>query len=644
MDKNFDFSGWATRCDMLCSDGRTIRKGAFKDNDGDTVPLVWGHQHNDPNRVLGHALLEYRDDGVYTYGTFNDTEAGRNAKLLVQHEDVTHLSIYANKLRQMGGDVLHGDIREVSLVLAGANPGAFIDQVIRHGAEVDDEAVIYNDDAYGIDNLAHAEEYDDRKEDEDDKETVEDVINSMTDKQKKVLYALVGQALERSDEEGDVVEHSENEEDDEETVEDVINSMTEKQKNVLYALVGQALEHSEEESDEDEDEDDDEINHEDLEDDPMKKNVFDQETQPRENTLTHSEIEAIFSNAQRTGSLKHAVDDQLGQDYGIVNIDYLFPEAKSLDRTPQFINHDTGWVSKVMGSVHHTPFSRIKSVFADITRDEARARGYTKGKRKLDEVFALLKRATLPQTIYKKQKLDRDDVIDIVDFDVVAWMKGEMRLKLDEEIARAILIGDGRLDGSDDKINETNIRPVWKDDDLFTVKATVTYPNNATEDQMAKAFIRSVIRARKNYKGSGNPTMFTTEDQLTSMLLIEDNNGRIIYDTVSKLENALRVKEIVTVPVMENQTRTDGTGATRELLALIVNLNDYTVGADKGGAVSLFDDFDIDYNAMKYLIETRCSGALTKPYSAIAVETVTAAAPAPDDGDEDDGDDLGGEG
>jgi hypothetical protein len=641
MDKNFDFSGWATRCDMLCSDGRTIRKGAFKDNDGDTVPLVWGHQHNDPNRVLGHALLEYRDDGVYTYGTFNDTEAGRNAKLLVQHEDVTHLSIYANKLRQMGGDVLHGDIREVSLVLAGANPGAFIDQVIRHGAEVDDEAVIYNDDAYGIDNLAHAEEYDDRKKDEDDEETVEDVINSMTDKQKKVLYALIGQALEHSDEvdKEEAVEHSEDE-DDGETVKDVIDSMTEKQRNVLYALVGQALEHSEEE-----DEGDDEIKHEDLEDDPMKKNVFDQETQTHENTLSHSDIEAIFDNARRTGSLKHAVDDQLGQNYGIVNIDYLFPDAQKVDRTPQFINRDTGWVSEVMGSVHHTPFSRIKSVFADITRDEARARGYTKGKRKLEEVFALLKRTTVPQTIYKKQKLDRDDVIDIVDFDVVAWMKGEMRLKLDEEIARAILIGDGRLDGTDDKINETNIRPVWKDDDLFTVKALVTYPNNATEDQEAKAFIRSVIRARKNYKGSGDPVMFTTEDQLTSMLLIEDNNGRIIYDSVSKLANVLRVKKIVTVPVMENQTRTDGTGATRTLLALIVNLTDYNVGADKGGAVSLFDDFDIDYNAMKYLIETRCSGALVKPYSAIAVETITAPAPASDDGgDEDEGDDLGGEG
>lgn len=642
MDKNFDFSGWATRCDMLCSDGRTIRKGAFKDNDGDTVPLVWGHQHNDPNRVLGHALLEYRDDGVYTYGTFNDTEAGQNAKLLVQHEDVTHLSIYANKLRQMGGDVLHGDIREVSLVLAGANPGAFIDQVIRHGAEVDDEAVIYNDDAYGIDNLTHAEEYDDRKKDEDDEETVEDVINSMTEKQKKVLYALIGQALEHSDAVGEegTVEHSEDEGDGE-TVKDVIDSMTEKQRNVLYALVGQALEHSEEESDEDKD---DEINHEDLEDDPMKKNVFDQDTQAHENTLSHADIEAIFNNAQRTGSLKHAVDDQLGQNYGIVNIDYLFPDAQKVDRTPQFINRDTGWVSEVMGSVHHTPFSRIKSVFADITRDEARARGYTKGKRKLEEVFALLKRTTVPQTIYKKQKLDRDDVIDIVDFDVVAWMKGEMRLKLDEEIARAILIGDGRLDGTDDKINETNIRPVWKDDDLFTVKALVTYPNNATEDQEAKAFIRSVIRARKNYKGSGDPVMFTTEDQLTSMLLIEDNNGRIIYDSVSKLANVLRVKKIVTVPVMENQTRTDGTGATRTLLALIVNLTDYNVGADKGGAVSLFDDFDIDYNAMKYLIETRCSGALVKPYSAIAVETITAPAPAPDDGDEDEGDDLGGEG
>lgn len=634
MAKNYDFSGWATRCNLECSDGRTIRKGAFKDNDGETVPLVWGHQHNDPNRVLGHALLENRDDGVYTYATFNDTEAGQNAKLLVQHGDVTHLSIYANKLRQMGGDVLHGDIREVSLVLAGANPGAFIDQVIRHsdGTEVDDAAVIYNPDEYGIDELSHAEEYDDRKDDsKGDEETVEDVINSMTEKQKTVFYALIGKALEHSDDdEEDVVEHAESE-DGGETVKDVIDSMTEKQKNVLYVLVGQALESSNNE--------DEKINHEDLEDDSMKKNVFDQDTQTNERTLSHSDVEAVFANFQRNGgSLKHATEDVVGQDYGVINIDYLFPDAQNLDRTPQFINRDTGWVSKVMGSVHHTPFSRIKSVFADITREEARARGYTKGKRKLEEVFSLLKRVTVPQTIYKKQKLDRDDVIDIVDFDVVAWIKGEMRMKLDEEIARAILIGDGRLDGSDDKIHEANVRPVWKDDDLFTVKATVTYPNNATDDQKAKAFIRSVIRARKDYKGSGDPTMFTTEDQLTSMLLIEDNNGRIIYDSVSKLANVLRVKEIVTVPVMENLTRVDAQQNTRALLALIVNLTDYNVGADKGGAVNLFDDFDIDYNQMKYLLETRCSGALVKPYSAIAVETITAAAqpePDPDDSEDD---------
>ena len=631
MAKNYDFSGWATRCNLECSDGRTIRKGAFKDNDGETVPLVWGHQHNDPNRVLGHALLEYRDDGVYTYGTFNDTDAGQNAKLLVQHGDVTHLSIYANKLRQMGGDVLHGDIREVSLVLAGANPGAFIDQVIRHGEEVNDEAVIYNPDEYGIDELAHVEEYDDRKDDsKGDEETVEDVINSMTEKQKTVFYALIGKALEHSDDdEEDVVEHAESK-DDGETVKDVIDSMTEKQKNVLYALVGQALESS--------DNEDKKINHEDLEDDSMKKNVFDQDTQTNERTLSHSDVEAVFANFQRNGgSLKHATEDVVGQDYGIINIDYLFPDAQNLDRTPQFINRDTGWVSKVMGSVHHTPFSRIKSVFADITREEARARGYTKGKRKLEEVFSLLKRVTVPQTIYKKQKLDRDDVIDITDFDVVAWIKGEMRMKLDEEIARAILIGDGRLDGSDDKIHEANVRPVWKDDDLFTVKATVTYPNNATDDQKAKAFIRSVIRARKDYKGSGDPTMFTTEDQLTSMLLIEDNNGRIIYDSVSKLANVLRVKEIVTVPVMENLTRVDAQHNTRSLLALIVNLTDYNVGADKGGAVNLFDDFDIDYNQMKYLLETRCSGALVKPYSAIAVETITAEAQPEPDPDPDDG-------
>lgn len=636
MEKTYDFSGWATRCGLECSDGRTIMRNAFKDNDGVVVPLLWGHQHNDPERVLGHALLENRDEGVYTYGTFNNTKAGQHAKLMVQNGDVTHLSIYANKLKQNGGSVLHGNIREVSLVLAGANPGAFIDNVVKHGEDVEEEAVIYNDDEYGIE-LYH-EDTEPAKEDEkeDENETVGDIINTMTDEEKRAMMMLISMAASESKENSEEDEASHSETSDDKTAKEVYEAMSEKKKNVVNFLVAQALEHSDEEKE------DKNLNHTDMEDDSMKRNVFDTDVQKENKVLSHEDMEAIFADAKRNGSLKHAAEDAVGQDYGIENIDYLFPDSKNLDRTPQFIKRDTGWVGKVMNSVHHTPFSRVKSVFADITRDEARARGYTKGKRKVEEVFALLKRSTPPQTIYKKQKLDRDDIVDITDFDVVSWVKFEMRGMLDEELARAILIGDGRTPGTDDKISEEHIRPVWKDDDLYTIKALVTYPNNPTDDQRAKALIRAIIRARKNYKGSGDPTMFTTEDVLTDMLLMEDNNGRIIYDSVSKLATVLRVKEIVTVPVMENQSRTDKSGNTRALLGLIVNLDDYNVGADKGGAVNLFEDFDIDYNAEKYLIETRCSGALRKPYSAIAVETITATAPAEPEDDSDSEDDLGG--
>ena len=631
MKKLYDFCGWATRCGLECSDGRTIMRNAFKDNDGATVPLLWGHQHNDPERVLGHARLENRDEGVYMYGTFNETKAGQHAKLMVQNGDVTHMSIYANQLKQNGGNVMHGNIREVSLVLAGANPGAFIENVIKHDEEIEEEAVIYSDDPI---ELFH-EDQSSEETDTDEDETIGDVVNTMTDEEKACMLALIKMAASESSkgDETNEVNHSDNQ--GGKTLKKIYESMTKKKRNVVDFLVGQALEHSDDEEDED-------LNHTNMEDDPMKRNVFDNDgTRTEAKTLSHEDMDAIFADAKRNGSLKHAAEEVIGQDYGIENIDYLFPDAQNLDRTPQFIKRDTGWVSKVMNAVHHTPFSRVKSVFADITKDEARARGYLKGKRKIDEVFGLLKRTTTPQTIYKKQKLDRDDIVDITDLDVVAWVKFEMRGMLEEEIARAILIGDGRPVGTDDKISEEHVRPVWKDDDLYTVKALVTYPNNPTDDQKAKAIIRAVIRARKNYKGSGDPTMFTTEDYLTTLLLLEDNNGRIIYDSVSKLATTLRVKEIVTVPVMENQTRTDRSGNTRELLALIVNLNDYNVGADKGGAVNLFEDFDIDYNAEKYLIETRISGALRKPYSAIAVETITATAPSePDDG-EDDGDDSG---
>lgn len=558
--KTYDFSGWATRNNLRCSDGRTIMKDAFKHNDGQTVPLVWNHQHNDPLNVLGHALLENRDEGVYAYCTFNETESGKNAKLLIEHGDVSALSIYANQLKQQGSNVIHGAIREVSLVLAGANPGAFIDSVMRHGEESDDEAIIY---------------------------TGEDISLFHTDEKK----------------DKPVDEKSE----DEETVADVFNTLTEKQKTVVYAMIGQALEEKEES--EDNNNDDSKGGNK-----VMKHNVFDKEDTTQMDVLSHSDLEAIFADAKRYGSLKDSV-----LAHGIEQIDYLFPDAKTVTDTPQFIQRDMGWVQKVMKSVHHTPFSRIKSIFADITEEDARAKGYIKGNLKKDEVFSLLKRTTTPTTIYKKQKLDRDDVVDIVDFDVVAWLKSEMRVMLDEEIARAVLVGDGRLNSSDDKINEQNIRPIWTDADLYTIKAPVTVAANATADEKAKAFIRAAIKSRKNYKGSGEPTLYTTEDVLTDCLLMEDTTGRVIYDSVSKLATALRVKEIVTVPVMENLSRVDN-GTTYSLMGIIVNLTDYNIGADKGGAVNMFDDFDIDYNAQKYLIETRCSGALIKPYSAIALE------------------------
>lgn len=568
--KTYDFSGWATRNNLRCSDGRTIMKDAFKHNDGQTVPLVWNHQHNDPLNVLGHALLENRDEGVYAYCTFNETESGKNAKLLVEHGDVSALSIYANQLKQQGSNVIHGAIREVSLVLAGANPGAFIDSVMRHGEESDDEAIIYTGENIS---LFHADEKEGSKD------------TNKTDKKSE----------------------------DEETVADVFNTLTEKQKTVVYAMIGQALEEKEESEDNNDNNDSKGGNK------TMKHNVFDKED-AKKDVLSHSDLEAIFADAKRYGSLKDSV-----LAHGIEQIDYLFPDAKNVTDIPQFIQRDIGWVQKVMNSVHHTPFSRIKSVLADITEDDARAKGYIKGNLKKDEVFTLLKRTTTPTTIYKKQKLDRDDVVDIVDFDVVAWLKSEMRMMLDEEIARAVLVGDGRLSSSDDKINEQNIRPIWKDDDLYTIKAPVTVAANATADEKAKAFIRAAIKSRKNYKGSGEPTLYTTEDVLTDCLLMEDTTGRVIYDSVSKLATALRVKEIVTVPVMENLSRDDN-GTTYSLMGIIVNLTDYNIGADKGGAVNMFDDFDIDYNAQKYLIETRCSGALIKPYSAIALELTTEEA------------------
>lgn len=586
-----DFSGWATRNNLKCSDGRVIIKDAFKDSDGMKVPLVWNHQHNEPFNVLGHALLENRDEGVYAYCTFNNTDSGRQAKLLVEHGDISALSIYANQLRQQGSNVLHGAIREVSLVLAGANPGAFIDSIMKHGESSDEEAIIYTGeriDIYHSDedetaSISHAS--DDKKTDEK-----EEGVKTVADETKK--------------------------NESEETVADVFNTLTEKQKNVVYAMIGQALEDANDSDEEDEGGNED-----------MKHNVFDQQENRDENVLSHDAISTIIGDGKRYGSLKESFL-QHAATYGIDQIDYLFPDAKNVTRTPEFIQRDTGWVRELMGSVHHTPFSRIKSMFADITEDEARAKGYIKGKLKKEEVFSLLKRTTTPTTIYKKQKMDRDDVIDITDFDVVAWLKTEMRMMLDEEIARAALVGDGRLASSDDKINEQNIRPIWTDSDLFTIKASFTVSGSATADDKAKAFIRAAIKARKDYKGSGNPVLFTTEDLLTDCLLLTDANGRDLYESVDKLATKLRVRKIVTVPVMEGLTRTgtgDDSSSTYSLFGIIVNPADYNVGADKGGAVNMFDDFDIDYNQQKYLIETRCSGALIRPYSAIAVELKTGA-------------------
>lgn len=646
MREKYDFSGWATKNDLRCSDGRTIRKDAFKNNDGQTVPLVWNHDHNDPMNVLGHALLENRDEGVYAYCTFNDTAAGNNARQLVRHGDVTALSIYANQLKQHGGDVIHGAIREVSLVLAGANPGAFIDAVLEHGELSEDSAIIYTGESISLAHTvtsdgsqnynaasepaeeaepektpapqrpsrkrrqtaeAELEHADDEGESMED-ETIQDVFDTLDDKQKDAVYAMIGMALDdaqHSDEYSEELYHAD---DEDETVQDVFDSLTDKQKTVVYAIIGQALESADEGEDEN-----------DEGDTTVKHNIFDTDTQNTDNYISHSELNSILDEAKRGGSLRETF-----LSHGIEDIEYLFPDAKNLTDTPEFINQPDEWVSKVMNGTRHTPFARIKTLFADITEDDARAKGYIKGHRKVEEVFNLLKRVTLPTTVYKKQKLDRDDVIDITDFDVVNWLKTEMRGKLNEELARAFLIGDGRNGASEDKINEQNIRPIWTDDELFTIKKAVSIASNATDDARAKAFIRAAIKARKNYRGSGTPTLFCTEDILTDCLLMEDNTGRVVYDSEAKLATALRVKEIVTVPPMEGAMREED-GKTYALMGLIVNLQDYNVGADKGGAVNMFDDFDIDYNQMKYLIETRCSAALVKPFSAIALELTYSA-------------------
>ena len=600
MGTTYDFGGYATRNNLKCADGRTIMKDAFVDQDGQIVPMVYQHDHNSPENVIGHCLLENRDDGVYAYGSFNDTDTGQLCKKLVRHGDLRALSIYANKLKQKAGNVLHGSIREVSLVLSPANPGAIIDYpILEHDDEEPTEAIIYMNETIDI---MHSD---------DD----EDEINALAEE-------ILAHADEEKEEKKDVADTEKKAPASEKTIGDVFNELTEEQKNVVYYMIGQALEEKGGSGEDDKDEGDND----------MKHNVFENDG----DSLQHGGIDfdAMMKDAKRLGSLReafiehsdelmHADDDNLvnpgttNMTYGVGNLDYLFPDARTLTNQPEFIKRETDWVQVVMNGTHHTPFSRIKSIFADITADEARAKGYMKGHLKTEEVFGLLKRTTTPTTIYKKQKMDRDDVIDITDFDVIAWLKSEMRMMLDEEIARAILVGDGRGNSSDDKINEQNVRPIYKDDPFFAHRVDVV--EGADDDITAKNFIRMAVKSRKEYKGSGQPTLFTTEDVLTDMLLLEDDIGHKLYKSETELATALRVSKIVTVPVMENLSTNN-----KELMGIIVNLSDYNVGADKGGAVSMFEDFDIDYNQQKYLIETRCSGALTKPKSAIILEKVSA--------------------
>ena len=766
MGGSFDFSGYATKNDLLCSDGRTIRRNAFKDCDGKVVPLVWNHGgRTDPSEVLGHALLENRDDGVYMYGAFNGTEKAQIAKECVKNGDITGLSIYANSLKQKAGDVLHGVIREVSLVLSGANPGATIDFVMQHDSDSLDSFYYFlngeecelkhSDDVEDPDDdededdededeetvgdvlktlntkqkaavaallqnakkktcVKHAADEDDDEDDEDD-ETVGDVLKSLTDKQKAAVAMMIEALTKNGDvkhsdyyddeddyyddydedyyDDDDEFEHAD-EEDSGRTVSEILNDLDDDESAAVEALldaiesqetgkpsvVHSMLMHADEETDPDEptvgdvllnmsdekkaavmtviedmtgasddedDEEDEEVEHSDydyMEDDEMMRHAYD-------NYGPRGDVRGLFNAAlddiKRFGSLKdsvlaHAEEYGYSQDiadewgdslahayphneanqeitYGVADVEYLFPDARTLNATPTFIKRDTNWVDKFMNATHKSPFSRVKTIFANITADEARAKGYVKGNQKIDEVFTLLKRTTDPQTVYKKQSIDRDDILDITDFDVVVWIKNEMRLQLNEELARAALVGDGRPGSSGDKISELHIRSIYNDDALYSIKANVVVPSDADDDDKAKAFIKAAIKARKDYKGSGNPTLYTTSDMLTAMLLLEDGIGRALYSTEAELATKLRVKEIVEVPVMEGLSRADG-AKTLNLAGIIVNPADYNFGADKGGQTSFFDDFDIDYNQQKYLLETRCSGALTVPYSAIVLE------------------------
>ena len=657
--KHYDFAGWATKNNIRCSDGRTIMHGAFSADNGKRVPLVWNHQHDNVRNVLGHADLEERPEGVYAYCSFNNTEHGQDAKDCVKHGDIVALSIYANQLKQNGANVIHGAIREVSLVLAGANRGAVIDSVLEHGELSDDSAEIsfvgygdieihhsdldeqdddYEDEEFDDyqeddeaeeneedddENLQHADNGEAKKEEKkDDGETVADVMNTLTDKQRKAVAIIIEQAIadskgdnSMSHADGDAQNDAEN---DDETVEDVYNTLNEKQKKVVNFLIGEALKNKDSEGGSE-----------------MKHNVF-EGSENVQNTISHAEIHEICRVGKQMGSLKAAVDQAYEEgvlehaegDYGINNIDYLFPDAKAMTTEPELIKRDMGWVDDVFNGVHRTPFKRVKSVFADITEDEARAKGYIKGKFKKEEVFTLLKRTTDPQTIYKKQKLDKDDLEDLEDnFNVLPWIKNEMNMMFREEVARAILIGDGRPSSSDDKIQENHIRPIYNDEDLFTVKVPVEVKSGATEDDIARALIKAMVKARKQYKGTGNPTFFTTEDYLTDCLLIENTLGERLYKSEAEVATAMRASKITTVEPMENKTisiTNEGRSTTYPLMGVLVNLTDYNVGAKNGGKTDFFEDFDIDFNQQKYLYEARMSGALKKPFSAISFYLVEA--------------------
>ena len=645
---NFDFSGWATRNDIKCSDGRTIRRDAFKHNDGQRVPLVWNHSHNDPLNVLGYALLENRDEGVYAYGKFNDTEAGQNAKLLVQHGDVTQLSIYANQLKQQGGNVLHGSIRELSLVLAGANPGAFIDSVISHGEGQDEEAVIYTGENI---ELYHADA--EEKEDESmahKEETIADVFNTLTEKQKTVVYAMIGKALEGDMEEDEAFGHSDM--GDGETAAEVFDSLTDVQKDVVYAMLGEALEgdveleeyDEEDEEDYEENEEDEEVEHSEG-GNYMKHNVFDQEEMQTGGVLTHSDQMAIINIAKSgsVGRLQDAIaiysEDNDVLAHGIDEIEQLFPEYKDVKPgAPELITRDLGWVGRVIKGVHKSPISRIRTRQMDARGADLRAKGYKKGNEKsVSGNLKLMGRTTDPQTIYRKDALHRDDIIDITDFDVVSYQYGVMKDNLYEDIALAIMVGDGREDGAADKIEETHVRSIWHDDELYTIHQDVDMAAMKAELQgsntganfgenyiYAEAMIQSALYAREQYKGSGSLEMYCTPHLLNVMLLARDLNGRRIYSSKADLAAALNVTAINTVEQFEGLTRTDKDGKTKKLLSLFVNLNDYQVGSTKGGEITKFNQFDIDFNQEKYLIETRISGALTRIKSAIALEEVVA--------------------